>query len=160
MRLSSRSWGGVWLTAACGVLAVTAPVTTTRASQADNAQQVSAVGTVAAIPPHIREIRRELSGMLVSIDPATGEFRTPTPEEQAGLTGSTAAVARFAAPQPVDLPGGGSMLLSSTANIDFTTAVQGADGKLTFRCTHGLDSASATYAEAHRKLSQEVRHDR
>ena len=160
MRLSLKRFrGAAWLIASSGALALIAPVTTTRASQADGAQKVTARTTV-AMPPHIGEIRRELSGMLVSIDPATGEFRTPTQQEQEALAGSAGAAARFAAPQPVDLPGGGSMLLSSTANIDFTTAVLGADGKMTFRCTHGLDAASPTYSQEHRKLSREVRHDR
>ena len=149
----------VWLIAAGGALALIAPATTTRASQGDGAQKVGAPTTATAMPAHLREIRRELSGMLVSIDPATGEFRTPTPEELASL-GSAGAAARFAAPQPVDLPGGGSTLLTSAANMDFTTAVQGADGTLTFRCRHGFDTASPGYAEQHRKLSSEVRHDR
>ena len=162
MRLSflKRFRGAVWLTAASGALALIAPVTTTKASQTDGARKVAGRTTVVAMPPHIGEIRRELSGMLVAIDPVTGEFRTPTQQEQEALAGSAGAAARFAAPQPVDLPGGGSMLLSSTANIDFTTAVLGTDGKMTFRCTHGLDAASPTYTEAHRKLSPEVRHDR
>ena len=160
MRLSSKRFAGVvWLTAASGALALMAPVTTTRASQADRAQ-VTARAAGAAMPPHIRQIRRELSGMLVSIDPATGEFRMPTEEEQSILAGPGGDAARFAPPQPVELPGGGSALLSSTANIDFTTAVQGADGTLTFRCTHGFDSASPAYAALHRTLSPEVRHDR
>jgi hypothetical protein len=160
MRLSPNNFrGAVWLAAACSVLAITAPVTTTRASQAEAAQKVAARRTVAAIPPHIQQIRSELSGVLVSIDPATGEFRTPTPEEHEALAGPAGTASRLAAPRPVDLPGGGSMVLTSAANIDFTTAVQGADGTITFRCTHGLDSRSPGYSEAHR-LSQEVRNVR
>jgi hypothetical protein len=149
----------VWLTVAAAALALIAPATTTGASQADDVQQVGTRTTVIAMPPHLKEVRRELSGMLASLDPATGEFRTPSPDELAALE-SSGPSARFAAPQPVDLPGGGSALLSSAANMDFTTAVQGADGRLTFRCRHGFDTASPAYADQHRKLSPEVRHDR
>src|SRR5690606_3324730 len=140
MRSSSKRLRGVvWLSVAGGALVLISPATATRASQPPAQQQVAPATAAAAIPPHIRQIRQELSGMLVSIDPATGEFRTPTPDEQASLAGSAGASARSVAPQPVDLPGGGAALLSTAANMDFTTAVQGPDGTLTFRCTHGFD---------------------
>ena len=94
--------------------------------------------------------------MVVSIDPATGQLRAPTPEEHEALTGSAAARTAVAAPQPVDLPGGGAVVLTDAANIDFLTAVH-EDGRVRFRCTHGFDAASDTFARDHRSPEQKVR---
>ena len=112
-----------------------------------------------AIPQHIQNVRRALSGMLVAIDPETGALRAPDAAEVEALTGAATA-ARFAAPEPIDLPGGGAAILTSPASIDLLSATRQADGTVSFTCTHGLDAASKTFAADHRQPSKEVRNDR
>lgn len=111
------------------------------------------------VPAHIREMRKALSGMLVAIDPATGTLRAPDAEEVDALTGMAAA-ARFAEPEPIDLPGGGSAIRTSPMNVDLLTVKKRADGSLTYTCAHGIDAASKTFAADHGRIEKEARDDR
>jgi hypothetical protein len=111
------------------------------------------------IPAHIQDMRKALSGMLVAIDPATGTLRAPDAEEVDALTGMAAA-ARFAEPAPIDLPGGGSAVRTSPMSVDLLTVKRRADGSMAFTCAHGIEAASKTFAEDHRRIEQEARDDR
>lgn len=111
------------------------------------------------VPAHILEMRKALTGMLVAIDPKTGTLRAPDADEVDALTGMAAA-ARFAEPAPIDLPGGGSAIRTSPMNVDLLTVTRRADGSIAFACTHGIDAASKTFADQHRRLHKEARDDR
>lgn len=157
-----RSRGSTWWGAAVfGVLAMGAPGASPRAQgQATKAATAPAATptvrvSVAESPAHLREIRSALSGMVAAIDPASGELRAPTAAEHEALTGSAAARSALASPAPVEVPGGGVMVLTSPANVDFLTAARDDDGRVRFRCTHGLDAASRTFARDHQ--TREVR---
>lgn len=113
----------------------------------------------AVVPPHIEEVRRALAGMIVAIDPATGELRAPDAAEVEALTG-TAQAARFAVPRPLDLPGGGAVARTAASSVDLLTVTRGADGTITYTCSHGIDSASATFAAQHERRATGVRDDR
>ena len=103
---------------------------------------------LSAVPPGVEQIRQAMGGTVVTVDPVTGEMRVPTQAEHDALTGG-AARQRFAAPQVVEVPGGGEMLVASPATIDFLTAVIGPDGKVSMRCTHGFDPGGATFRADH-----------
>lgn len=111
------------------------------------------------VPQHIQDVRRAMSGMLVAIDPVTGALRAPDAAEVDALTGGAAA-ARFAAPQPIDLPGGGTVIRTSPASVDLLSATRRADGTMVFTCTHGIDAASTTFAADHSQPAKAVRNDR
>lgn len=156
---SNGRWRGSWWwgAGAFGALAVSTPSAAPAAARAAAPAPVVTVRMAPAeAPEHVRELRRALAGMLVAIDPATGELRAPTAAEHEALTGSAATQTAFAAPQPIDLPGGGSLVLTSAANVDFLTAVRGEDGTIGFRCRHGLDAAAATFTRDHQSPGEEV----
>jgi hypothetical protein len=121
-----------------------------------------AVQTLPAVPPQLEAIRQMPAGMVVAVDPATGELRAPTEDERDALTSASAATRAFAAPQAVELAGGGQLLLASAAHVDFLTAVLGADGSLTMRCRHGFDAGTPAFDASHAALTRggESRHDR
>jgi hypothetical protein len=158
-----RSRDSVWIAAAgCVLLAIQAPATGTQAAGTELAAQgqpkmaTVSIRTLDQAPPQLRDIQDALSGMVVAIDPATGELRAPTQDEHARLTGSATARRALLQPQSIEV-GGISGLPANASSIEFLTAVQDSGGRVTFRCVHGLDSSSPTFAADHSRLSQEVR---
>ena len=114
---------------------------------------------LSAIPEGVGHIRQAIAGTVVTIDPVTGEMRVPTQAEHDALTGGGVGVQRFAAPEILQVPGGGEVLMASPATIDFLTAVVGPDGSVSMRCTHGFDASSTTFRADH-AVGKETRHDR
>lgn len=159
MRVRVESWRRSSL---CAVAALVMVQTMPAGSARSHDTTGPVVQTLPAVPPELEAIRQTLAGMVVAVDPVTGELRAPTEDEHDALRSASAAPRAVAAPQAVELAGGGQLLLASAAQVDFLTAVQGADGSLTMRCRHGFDAGSPAFDTSHAALTRrgESRHDR
>lgn len=142
MKVRSRaSMRGGW----CAVIALAAATT----APAGSIRPAPQIQQLSAIPEGVQQIREAMAGTVVAVDPVTGEMRMPTQAEHDALTEGRAAAPRFAAPQIIQVPGGGELLMTSPATIDFLTAVAGPDGRVSMRCTHGFDASSSTFRADH-----------
>ena len=79
---------------------------------------------------------RRAAGMIVYLDPVTGEMRAPTSQERAALLGQAdvRSTAQAAPNRPVQLPGGGLAIQTDSSGFDFAVATQDAHGKIHYHC--------------------------
>src|SRR5918992_1729223 len=128
----------------CAAIALAAATT----APAGSVRPAPQVQQLSAVPERVEQIRQALAATVVTIDPVTGEMRAPTQAEHDALTGGAGAAQRFAAPQILEVPGGGELLMAAPATMDFLMAVVGPGGNVSMRCTHGFDPSSKTFRAA------------
>jgi hypothetical protein len=128
------------LLAGLGFLAVAAATVSRQSSSPSrmNAADVRAERCVAAVPAN---------GMVVAVDPETGELGMPS-QSQLGTSMSIEAAQAFARQVAAGLvtvhhPDGSSTLIHDDRLADYATVRLGSDGRPVFGCVHGLEAASA-----------------
>lgn len=113
-------------------------------------------------PLAAKSLEEALNGQRAYIDPKTGQLAAPqvAPDDSPTARMALAAPAIEAAPEVVALPGGGQAIAASPASLDFLSVTRMPDGRMAYRCKHGLDPASKTFTADHDASSKEVRNDR
>ncbi|MEO8584651.1 MAG: hypothetical protein ABI584_00675 [Acidobacteriota bacterium] len=83
-----------------------------------------------------------MSNMVVTRDPETGELRNATAAERAKLFSGRAPQAAPAAPRVVTLPDGTQMVELGEDTMNYAVATKNPDGSIEQGCVHGSDAAA------------------